>query len=120
MIAHRLSNECGRPPVPRPRTKRGNEHLVLLQGLKVRQQDASAPGLKWIRSGNVSIFAMIIVDSEFRPVHCRGNRPDCLLFVVARIVFRADVIKAKRTNRRHLCTHWISPSGNGTYCPAER
>ncbi len=46
---------------------------------------------------------MIIVDSEFRPVHCRGNRPDLLLFVVARIVFRADVIKAKRTNRRHLC-----------------
>ncbi len=103
MIVHLRSNECVRPLVPRPRTKRGNEHLVLLQGLKVRQQDASTPGLKGIRSGNVSIFAMIIVDSEFRPVHCRGNRPDCLLFVVARIVFRADVIKAKRTNRRHLC-----------------
>jgi hypothetical protein len=67
---------------------------VLLQGLKVRQRDASTPGLKGIRSGNVSIFGMIIVDSEFRAVHCRGNRSDCLLSVVPGIVVGADVFKA--------------------------
>jgi hypothetical protein len=42
------------------------------------------------------------VDSEFRAVHCHGNRSDCLLSVVPRIVVGADVFKAKPPNRRHL------------------
>jgi hypothetical protein len=62
-----------------------------------------------VRAGRRQVIdvCMAIVVSRTPSGRITADSPaiasDCLLFVVARIVFRADVIRAKRTNRRHLC-----------------